>query len=134
MRDHTNRGNTLLFSSPRADDIQTLASEICLFSATSLVARGTLEHLQQYVETQETIHITVQSGAAQLLEPISSMPGVIQSRATDSTVTIQAKPGSIRLTRLADRVQAAGLELLGMELRKPGLGDIYAMVVGAGET
>lgn len=132
IRDHANRGNSLLFTAPRAGDVQALASEICLFNETGLVARGTLEHLQQYAEAQETILVTVQNQAARLLEPVSSLPGVIQSSATDSVVTIQAEPGSVRLTRLAERVQASGLELLGMGVRRPGLADVYAIVVGTG--
>lgn len=130
LREHCDRGNTLLFASPREAEITALASEICLFSRTTLVARGTLDHLRQYLDSQETIIVRVQDRASLLAERVSPLSGVLRCESTDRTVTIQASPGSIRLTRLAEHVQALGLELIDMHVRKPGLGDIYEAVVG----
>lgn len=133
LREHCDRGNTLLFASPREEECEGLASEICLFNRTTLVARGTMNHLQKYVDTQESIVVRVQDQASLLVEPISSLSGVLNCKATDRTVTIQASPGTIRLTRLAEHVQSLGLELLDMHIQKPGLSEIYAAVVGQGD-
>jgi ABC-type multidrug transport system ATPase subunit len=130
LRDHCDRGNTLLFASPREAELIALASEICLFSKTSLVARGTPDHLRRYVDTRETIIVQVQDRASLLAERLSSLSDVLRCEATERTVTIQASSGSIRLTRLAEHVQSLGLELLDMHVRKPGLDDVYAAVAG----
>ncbi|NBF39528.1 MAG: ATP-binding cassette domain-containing protein [Spirochaetes bacterium] len=130
LRQHCDRGNTLLFASPRETEVSALASEICLFSRTALIARGTLDDLRRYVDTHETIIVRVQDQASSLVERFSSLSGVLRCEATDSTVTIHASPGSIRLTRLVEHVQMLGLELLDMYVRKPGLDDVYAAVIG----
>lgn len=132
LREHCDRGKTLLFTSPREEEIIGLSSEICLFSRSALVARGTLDHLRQYLGTQETIVVRVQGRASLLVERLSALSGVLGCEAHDAVVTIQASPGAIRLTRIAEHVQALGLELLDMQIRKPGLSDIYAAVCGDG--
>ena len=132
LREHCDRGNTLLFTSPREEEIIGLSSEICLFSRSALVARGTLDHLRQYLGTQETIVVRVQEQSSALVERLSALSGVLGCEVAGSVVTIQASPGAIRLTRLAEHVQALGLELLDMQIRKPGLSDIYAAVCDDG--
>lgn len=134
LQDHCDRGRTLLFASPREAEITSLASEICLFNRTTLVARGTLEHLRRYVDTQETIVVQLQDRASLFAERVSSLAGMEQCEVSDRTVTIQASPGAIRLTRLSEHVQALGLELLDMHVRRHGLSDLYAAVVGQGVT
>lgn len=132
LREHCDRGKTLLFTSPREQEIIGLSSEICLFSRSALVARGTLDHLRQYLGTQETIVVRVQERAALLVDRLSTLAGVLGCEATDSVVTIYGSPGAIRLTRVAEHVQALGLELIEMQIRKASLSDIYAGLCGDG--
>ena len=130
LRDHCDRGNTLLFTSPREEEIVEFASEVCLFNQTTLIARGTLDHLRRYLDSQETVFVRVQSQASLLVSQFLGLPGVLRCDHTANTVRILAKPGSVRLTRLAEYVQDLGLELLDIHIEKPGLGEIYATVVG----
>lgn len=95
MREHCDRGNTLLFASPRETEITALASEICLFSRTTLIARGTLDDLRRYVDTQETIRVRVQDKASLLAERVSKLAGVHRCEATDRTVTPTGSTASL---------------------------------------
>jgi ABC-2 type transport system ATP-binding protein len=133
LRDFCDRGNTLLFTSPREEEITGLASEICLFDRTGPVARGTLDHLRQYLDGRETILVRVQERAELLGSRLRALAGVLDYSETRDSITIRAVPGSIRLTRLAEHVQDLGLELLDMHVKKPGLREIYATVVGQGD-
>jgi len=132
LRDHCAAGHTLLFASPREEEILALATEICLFDRTSLIAHGTIDHLRQYVAMEEMISIRVQEGVEQAAAVLRSLAGVTSCTIAGDTVLLEAARGTLRPARLAEHVQNAGLELLDMGIRKPGLARIYRAVVGDG--
>ncbi len=132
LRDHCDRGNTLLFASLREAEITAIATDICLFDQSTLVARGTLDHLREYLDARETIVVRVHDRAALLADRVGTLSGVLGCEERGDTVYIYASPDSIRLTRLAEHVQDLGLELLGMHIETPRLSEIYATVVGEG--
>lgn len=130
LQDHCRRGNTLLFSSPREAEISRIATEICLFKSSSIVARGTLEDLRQSLAHSETIRVRVQDHGARLHRIAEALPGTPSHQVKSNTLTLRVPPGSLRLNRLAEHLQSAGLEILEMRIQKPGLAEVYDALVG----
>ncbi len=134
LHDYCSDGNTLLFSSPREEEIVGLATDICVFDESTMVTRGSLDRLAEHLDQGEKIVVRVSKRAATLADRIAAIPGLRSCTQHDETLTLRVEPGAMRLTRLADHVRHLGLELLDMHIERPRLSEIYAQIVGTGNT
>lgn len=128
---------TILLSSHILSDITAVCDEIAVIDGGKLITQGKIDELTERFASFTTLELTVESGAAALLERLREHPGVLQTQTVGTTIRQDVKlvvrtDGDMRadIFRMAVEV---GATLLNMSAPESTLDNIFARVTGAGQ-
>lgn len=132
IRELVGRGTTLLLTTQYLEEADHLADEILVIDHGRAIAQGTADQLKAQVGG-ERIEVTVQDAtdlpAAQDVLARHAV-GEVQSDARDRSLNAPVTGGAEVLTQALRDLDAAGVKISDVGLRRPTLDDVFLTLTG----
>ena len=123
-------GATVLISTHALAEVENRVDRAAIMHRGRLLAAGTLDQLRHGVEAEVPLKLRVRHcSTGQVIAALP--PGVRCAERSDSTLTLYAAPGA-KMAALRAVAQAGDL-VEDVEVRSPGLQELYDHLVGAAE-
>ena len=125
------RGSTVFLTTHYLEEADALCDRILVIDHGTIVAEGSPEQLKQQV-TGDSIVLEASSpaDAAQMATVAAALPGASKPTIDGLLVEVRVQSGSALLTPLLRALDAQGLDLVGIELRRPTLDDVFLTLTG----
>jgi ABC-2 type transport system ATP-binding protein len=125
-------GTTLLLTTQYLEEADQLAHEIAVVDHGRVIARGTSAELKANVGGE---HLAVTTERRDQLDAIATVLGAVGSGepivdAATRTVTVLAATGVKVLTEAVRRLDADGIVVADIALRRPSLDDVFLALTG----
>jgi len=132
LRDLVSGGTTLLLTTQYLEEADQLADQIVVIAHGNPIAEGPSEELEQRVGG-ERIELTVTArthvaAAESVLAAIAV--GEVQITQRTRTLTAPVRGGTRELSRALDELEARGVEVAEVGLRRPTLDDVFLALTG----
>ena len=130
IQDLVNEGTTVLLTTQYLEEADQLAQDIVVIDAGRVIAHGTAEVLKDQIGG-DRISITVTDGtrigrAAEVLRPIGSADATID----EEHLLMPVSGGSTVLVDAIRLLDAEGIEVSDINLRRPTLDDVFLSLTG----
>jgi len=137
IRELVNDGTTVLLTTQYLDEADKLADDIVVIDRGRAIAHGTSDELKGSVGG-DVLTIRVDPGAVPAtVDALRAVPGLhdrlggSQAASADGQLTISAgSDGGALLGDLVRQLDAAGVQLRGLELGRPSLNDVFLTLTG----
>jgi ABC-2 type transport system ATP-binding protein len=125
-------GATVLLTTQYLEEADQLADAIVVIDHGRVIARGTSQELKDSIGGDV---LAVQVAPERVTEALSAVSGLGHGEAhrddDEGSFSVPAgQEGPALLTELVRRLDAAGLPILGLELRRPSLDDVFLNLTG----
>ena len=125
-------GTTLLLTTQYLEEADRLCDEIVVIDHGKVIAQGTADSLKSEVGG-ERVEVVVQAGtnlqaAREVLQEVASGVVLVEEHARRLTAPV-AGGGKVLVEALA-RLDAAGIDVLDVALRRPTLDDVFLTLTG----
>ncbi len=132
IEDMVDQGTTLLLTTQYLDEADQLADDIMVIDGGRAIAQGTPDELKEMVGG-ERIEVTVADAAVaesarSVLAPLAS--GEIRPDGRPETLLVPITGGAPVLTQALRNLDAAGIEIRDVMLRRPTLDDAFLTLTG----
>jgi ABC-2 type transport system ATP-binding protein len=136
IRDLVSDGATVLLTTQYLEEADQLANKIVVVDHGTVIARGTSQELKDSIGGDL---IAVEVAEADVDQAIAALDGLVGQPAhaeeeaghRSGVVTLAAgQDGASLLSELVRRLDAASLPILGLELRRPSLDDVFLNLTG----
>jgi ABC-2 type transport system ATP-binding protein len=131
IRDLVRGGTTLLLTTQYLDEADELADEIVVIDHGLVIAAGTADELKDRVGG-DVVEFAVTS-PAQVAEAVGAVAGLGDGEplVEDTRVALRVgSQGSQLLLEAVRRLDAAGVEVTGVGVRRPSLDDVFLALTG----
>ncbi len=125
-------GTTVLYTTHYMEEAQELSDRIGIIDQGKLIAMGTLDELTQMVGEYETLtfRLVQERGGDELSQIIAAGPDVLQAKANDGEVLVNARSAEAVLPRAVAAASELGLSVRTIEIREPNLETVFLHLTG----
>jgi len=125
------RGSTVFLTTHYLDEADALCDRILVIDHGAIVAEGSPEELKQRVSGDAIVlAATREQDVASIAAVAARLPDATAPTVDGTTVEVRAPQGRTLLVGLLRALDAEGLELDGVELRRPTLDDVFLTLTG----
>jgi ABC-2 type transport system ATP-binding protein len=146
LRLRDEHGTTVLYTSHLMEEVQEISDRVAIVDHGQIIAIGTVGELIQMIGEEDRLIFTIGGQAvpdglldqfkaqvagvtrAEITSRERSGEGAVQ--ATESLITVYAKRGRKALPEIVQIANAAGLDLLSVEVREPDLEAVFLQMTG----
>jgi ABC-2 type transport system ATP-binding protein len=125
------RGTTVFLTTHYLDEADALCDRILVIDHGSIVAEGTPDQLKSGVGGDV---LTVTAARADQVSArarlVGALPGAEPPQVQDERVVGRVPNGGVALVRLVRDLDANGIEIAGIESRRPSLDDVFLQLTG----
>jgi ABC-2 type transport system ATP-binding protein len=126
IEDLSGLGKTVFLTTHYMEEAQELASRVAIIAQGRIVAEGAPEDLGDRDQAPATISFRLPAGRS-----TADLPAAASSAASrNGNVTFQSQAPVRALNELTDWAMAQGVDLDGLEVRRPTLEDVYLELTG----
>jgi daunorubicin resistance ABC transporter ATP-binding subunit len=139
IRDLAAEGSTLLLTTQYLEEADRLASQIAVIDGGTVIAEGTPDQLKAKAG-EDRLSVTLPPGAnaaaaaralaAYATGPVATGPAVAGAAGLRLTAPVPARNGIT--TGVVRAMDAAGIEVTGITVRRPSLDDVFLSLTGHG--
>jgi ABC-2 type transport system ATP-binding protein len=125
------RGTTVFLTTHYLDEADALCDRILVIDAGRIVASGTPDELKSQVGG-DVLTVTVErpDDALWVAALMAALPGADTPQVLDTRVVGRAAHGGAALMTLVREMDAAGIDVAGIESRRPSLDDVFLSLTG----
>jgi len=125
------RGTTVFLTTHYLDEADALCDRILVIDHGSIVASGTPDQLKSGVGGDVlTVTVATAEQAAEVAQLVGALPGAETPQVNDDRVIGRVPHGGAALVRLVRELDTAGVEVAGIESRRPSLDDVFLGLTG----
>ncbi|KQY20639.1 ABC transporter [Cellulomonas sp. Root485] len=125
------RGSTVFLTTHYLDEADALCDRILVIDHGQIVAQGSPEELKQRVSGDAVLlSAAQQSDVARIAAIAAQLPGADVPTVDGHLVEVRVPAGRTLLAGLLRSLDAEGIELAGVELRRPTLDDVFLTLTG----
>jgi ABC-2 type transport system ATP-binding protein len=125
------RGTTVFLTTHYLDEADALCDRILVIDTGRIVASGTPDELKSQVGG-DVLTVTVErpDDAPWVAALMAALPGADAPQVLDTRVVGRAQHGGAALMTLVRELDAAGIDVAGIESRRPSLDDVFLSLTG----
>jgi ABC-2 type transport system ATP-binding protein len=125
------RGTTVFLTTHYLDEADALCDRILVIDHGVIVASGTPDELKSGVGGDVlTVTVADPAAATEVAGLVGALPGAEPPQVTDGRIVGRVPNGGAALVRLVRELDAAGVEVAGIESRRPSLDDVFLQLTG----
>ncbi|HUX70827.1 MAG TPA: DUF4162 domain-containing protein, partial [Cellulomonadaceae bacterium] len=125
------RGSTVFLTTHYLDEADALCDRILVIDHGTIVAEGSPDELKRRVSGDAIVLTMSQHADLARVEAIASaLPGATLTGTEDRTVVVRVPAGATLLAGLLRSLDADGIALDAVELRRPTLDDVFLTLTG----
>ncbi|MCU1615353.1 MAG: ABC-type transport system, ATP-binding protein [Frankiales bacterium] len=125
------RGTTVFLTTHYLDEADALCDRILVIDHGSIVAEGTPDQLKSGVGGDVlTVTVAHAADAGRVAGMVGALPGAEPPQVDGARVVGRVPQGAAALVGLVRELDAAGLDLAGVESRRPSLDDVFLGLTG----
>ena len=125
------RGSTVFLTTHYLDEADALCDRILVIDHGQIVAEGSPEELKQRVSGDAVLLSASQpADVVRIAAVAAQLPGADVPTVDGSLVEVRVPQGRTLLAGLLRSLDAEGIELAGVELRRPTLDDVFLTLTG----
>ncbi|HVV11839.1 ATP-binding cassette domain-containing protein [Amycolatopsis sp.] len=126
----TEHGVTLFLTTHYLEEADSLCDRILVIDNGEIVAEGSPDSLKSRV-SGDGVTVGVDEGSvAKAAEIAGQLPGAHEVTTLDSAVTFRVPRGDTAMPELLRALDAAGIAMASMEVRRPTLDDVFLTLTG----
>ena len=132
IRELVNDGTTLLLTTQYLEEADRLADRICVIDVGRVIAEGTTDELKSRVGGDLlALRVTDRTAAGTAAEAIAGLgSGAPQVVPESGEVSLPVAEGASILAEVVRRLDAAGVDISDLALRRPTLDDVFLALTG----
>ncbi len=124
------QGATVLYTSHYMEEVEELCTRVAIMDQGRVIAQGTKEDLKALVAEEERIVIDLSTVNYTLVDELKALSGVKEAAIADNTVTLLATKNTVSIGRVVDVINAAGSDVLSLNVEKPTLESVFLTLTG----
>lgn len=126
------QGMTVLYTTHYMEEAQELSDRVGIIDHGELIALGTQHELTRQVGENDALVLEVGEGenVRQLCEATKSIPGVVESDTSGSTLTIIAPEAEEILAPVILQANALNVKILSVAIQEPNLEAVFLHLTG----
>ena len=124
-------GKTVFLTTHYMEEAQALADRVAIIAGGEIVAEGSPSELGGRAAAASEITFGLPAGAAAKLPPLAA--AAVSGEPANGTVHLRSEAPVELLSELTRWALDGGVELAGLEVRRPTLEDVYLELTGEGE-
>ncbi|WP_460812165.1 ATP-binding cassette domain-containing protein [Nocardioides salsibiostraticola] len=130
IEDLVREGTTLLLTTQYLEEADRLADQIAVVDHGKVIAEGTAAELKGRMGGSVVeVRLTDGEEATRAAEHLQGV-GVGEVTTHDDLVSVPSAEGTSTLTEVVRRLDSAGIEARGLQLREPSLDDVFLELTG----
>ena len=132
IRELVSHGTTLLLTTQYLEEADQLADEILVIDHGRAIAQGTADELKTQVGGQRIDVLVAEEAHLGAVADILGSVGIgdVEVNRAARRALVPVRGGVSELTGALERINAAGIELLDVGLRRPTLDDVFLTLTG----
>ncbi len=125
-------GMTVLYTTHYMEEAQELSDRVGIIDHGQLIALGTQKQLTQLVGEHETLrlHLTEDQDAEGVAAALRTLPGIIQSSATDHAVALIVPEVEDALAPVITKANEVGVRIRAVDIQEPDLEAVFLHLTG----
>jgi ABC-2 type transport system ATP-binding protein len=125
------RGTTVFLTTHYLDEADALCDRILVIDHGVIAASGTPDELKSGVGGDVlTVTVAEAGSAAEVARLVGQLPGAEAPQVQDARIVGRVPNGGAALVRLVRELDSAGIEVAGIESRRPSLDDVFLQLTG----
>jgi ABC-2 type transport system ATP-binding protein len=125
------RGTTVFLTTHYLDEADALCDRILVIDHGLIVASGTPDELKSGVGGDVlTVTVADAGSSAGVARLVGGLPGAEEPQVHEDRIVGRVPNGGTALVRLVRELDAAGVEVAGIESRRPSLDDVFLQLTG----
>jgi ABC-2 type transport system ATP-binding protein len=125
------RGTTVFLTTHYLDEADALCDRILVIDAGAIVAGGTPDQLKSEVGGDVlTVTVARADQAGEVARLVGGLPGAEAPSVLDTRVVGRVPNGGAALVQLVRELDTAGIDVAGVESRRPSLDDVFLGLTG----
>ena len=123
------RGLTIFLTTHDMEEAEELCDQICIIDRGKIVVRGTSDELKSSLGS-DIILLDLGSDKERSIPLIKDTEGVLEVKESENKINAAAKDGSHTLVKIIQRLNAEGIDIESVEIRKPSLNEVFLYYTG----